>query len=51
MQWILLWAKENKNKEKMKGMTGRYRGHCERKKKKNLLKRRFLLLVIVHERA
>ena len=34
MQWILLWAKENKNKEKMKGMTGRYRGHCERKKKK-----------------
>ena len=25
-------AKENKNKEKMKEMTERYGGHCERKK-------------------
>ena len=31
-QWILLWAKENKNKEKMKEMTERYGGHCERKR-------------------
>ena len=28
-----MWAKENKNKGKMKEMTRRYGGHCERKKK------------------
>ena len=27
-----MWAKENKNKEKMKEMIESYGGHCERKK-------------------